>query len=420
MSKQKVKLPATFNRMFSASLVSHIADGLLATAAPLLAATLTHDPVLISGIAALVMLPWLLFGVPIGALLDRVNRRTFLALASVVKLGSAAAVSIFITTGVMNIWLLYLTTFLVGVSEVVSDTAMQSMVPQLLKQNQIETANSRMNLAQTILGQFVGTPLGGLLYAVAIWVPFAFNSLGFAVAALLLFLIPLNIRAQWDAAMVPEPKEPASFWQDIKFGVQYLYRDKLLLRLVVTTSAIGFLFNVSTSTSVLLLLKVLHLPEALFGVVITIEGVGAILGSLYAVRISKKFGRSRAMAFAITGSCLTTGLSGFMPNIITFVLCTMTFDFLIAVWNILLMSTYHEMIPNNLFSRIHGTRRTLVWGLMPVGAIVGGFIARIDLRSPYLATLIVGSAIAIISYRFISTLPQKSALAEDDGSLTIH
>lgn len=424
-----MRLGKSFDRLFGSALASHISDGLLATSAPLLATTLTKDPVLISGLAALLLLPWLLLGIPIGGLLDRINRRKALAFSAIVKLGSAAGISLAIATGTMNIWVLYLATFLIGAAEVVSDTAMQSMLPQLLKANQIETANSRLNIAQTVLGNFIGTPLGGLLYAVAIWIPFAANSLGFAVAAAFLLLIPIKIKSDWDSAMVSIVKERASFWQDIKFGVKYLWTDKMLLRLVVTTATIGFVFNVATSTFILFLLDVMYLPAEYFGLILAADGVAAILGSLCAPWFSRKYGRSRTLAFAIVISVFSTALSGFVPNLWWFIPLVLVDQFSLAVWNILLMSTYHELIPNHLFGRIHGTRRTLVWGMMPIGAIIGGFIAKVNLRAPYLVLLIVGGLVAVFSVKFIASLPQKNqdepaqnlteALPEDDRAGTI-
>jgi hypothetical protein len=77
---------------------------------------------------------------------------------------------------------------------------------------------------------------------------------------------------------------------------------------------------------------------------------------------------------------------------------------LITIWNVLLMATYHEIIPTELFGRIHGTRRTLVWGLMPIGALIGGLLAGIDLRLPLIVGGIACSILSLAGYRFITKL----------------
>jgi hypothetical protein len=75
-----------------------------------------------------------------------------------------------------------------------------------------------------------------------------------------------------------------------------------------------------------------------------------------------------------------------------------------AQWNILLMSTYHQIIPNELFGRIHGTRRTLVWGLMPIGSMVGGLLATIDLRAPMIIGGALSAAVALLGVPFVRSL----------------
>ena len=188
------KLGAPFNRLWGSTLSSHIADGILATAAPLLAATLTKDPVLISGLAATVMLPWLMFGIPIGGLIDRLDRRFVLAAAAVIRLTTAAILAWEVGQSTMTIWWLYVAAFVIGTTEVFSDTAMQSLMPQVLAKNQIERGNARVSVAHTVLQSFVGAPLGGALYAFAIWVPFFFNTIAYAVSALLIILVPVAVK----------------------------------------------------------------------------------------------------------------------------------------------------------------------------------------------------------------------------------
>jgi hypothetical protein len=86
---------------------------------------------------------------------------------------------------------------------------------------------------------------------------------------------------------------------------------------------------------------------------------------------------------------------------------TLLHGFFIAQWNILLMSTYHAMIPNEIFGRIHGTRRTLVWGLMPIGGLIGGFLGKIDITLPMIVGGIAATIIASTGIRFISSIKSE-------------
>ena len=400
-------LGPAFNRMWGASLLTNLADGVLLAAAPLLAVTLTKSPVLISAISALVMLPWLLFAIPIGAIVDRVDRRFLLAGANATRFIIAALIALAISTNTITIYWLLLATFLIGICEVIADTTSQSLIPQILDKSQYEKGNSRFQLSETVVQGFIGTPLSGFLYALAIYLPFVINSLGFLVAAVLAASIPVkflqDIRNEESVDKKPD------FMAEMKFGIDYLYHNKPLLRLVVTTASIGLCYSMATSTIILFLLNELNLKPSLFGLALTIQGSGAILGGLLAPKLSTKFGRSRVMAVCIFMSSLLMLLEGLSPNIYVFVGLAFIGSFVITNWNILLMSTYQSVIPGHLFGRIHGTRRTIVWGLMPFGSLLGGFIATGGLRLPLLIGGAIATLIALLSLRFLLHVGESAA-----------
>jgi len=98
-----------------------------------------------------------------------------------------------ISTDFITIYWLFLAAFLIGICEVASDTAAQSLIPVILEKKHYEHANSRISTAETVIQNFIGAPLSGFLYAIAIVLPFALNSLGFLVAAVFIFLIPATL-----------------------------------------------------------------------------------------------------------------------------------------------------------------------------------------------------------------------------------
>ena len=378
-----------------------MADGLLKTAAPLLATTLTKDPFWISTISALVMLPWLLFAIPIGGLVDRINRRHMLALANTIRLFAALLLAFTVGYDVITLPILLLAVFLFGVGEVIYDTTIQSMIPQVLETDQLDRGNARLQITGITLGEFVGAPLSGVLFAASIALPFFFGAAGILAAVLLVLTIPLN----YSNKPAPESKkEPTKFWADIRFGIRYLYEDKTLLRLVVLTSSIGFFFAASNSTMVLFLTETLDAPIALVGVLFATPAIGAIAGSIFTPKLSKRFGRTKIMAWSILGSSVLVFIQGFSPNYWVLAVLVTLGTAIITAWNILLMSTYHQIIPSELFGRIHGTRRTLVWGMMPIGSLLGGLVASVDLRLPFIAGGIACSILAISGFKFIVNL----------------
>jgi MFS family permease len=395
-----------FNRMWAASIISNLSDGILIAAAPLLAITLTDSTVLISAIGAMVMLPWLLFAIPIGVMVDRVDRRFILAGANATRSAVVGLLALLIATHHVTIYWLLVASFIIGVCEVAADTTSQSLIPPILEENNFEKGNSRLQISETVIQGFVGAPISGFIYAIAIALPFFINSLGLAVAALLALSIP--IKYLQDVRKDDVEKEKKKFVADMKFGIRYLYNEKVLRRLVVTTASIGVCYSMGTATMVLFIIKELELPKQLFGVILTIQSLGAISGAFMAPRLSKKFGRSTVMTFGITSSSAVLLINGFAPNIYFYVALATFGAFAVSQWNILLMATYQTVIPTELYGRIHGTRRTLVWGMMPLGSLLGGVLAHYSLRLPMFVGGAIASAIAFLSIGFLINIAETA------------
>jgi MFS family permease len=395
-----------FNRMWASSIISNLADGVMLAAVPLLAISLTDSPVLISLIGAMVMLPWLLFAIPIGAIVDRVDRRYILAGANASRSAVVGVLALLIALDHVTIFWLLAAAFIIGVCEVAADTTAQSLIPQILDEKDFEKGNSRLQISETVIQGFIGAPISGFIYALAIYLPFFINSLGFAISAI--FALSIPVKYLQDLRVEDTDKVPTHFIEDMKFGIAYLFNQKVLRRLVVTTATIGLCYSMGTATIVLFIIKELGLSEKYFGVIMAIQGVGAIAGSLVASRTSSKFGRSQVMTFAIVASSAVLLIQGFSPNIYIFVALATFGGFVISQWNILLMATYQTVIPKELYGRIHGTRRTLVWGAMPLGSLLGGVLANFSLRLPLYVGGALACVISIASIGFLLSIEKNS------------
>ena len=402
------KLGPAFNRLFSASVISNLSDGLLAVAAPLLAISLTKDPILISMLSAFVMLPWLLFAIPIGLIVDRSNKRLLITFTNSIRFITAGLVALAISTDTITIYWLLLATFLIGTCEVATDTAAQSLIPVILEKKNFEKANSRINIAETVIQNFIGAPLSGFLYATSIVLPFILNSLGFLVAAIFVLMIPAHLISNGSSAET-EDAEKKSFISEIKFGLNYLWNDRPLRRLVATTTSLGFFYSLSTSTLILFITETLEVQAKYFGVLMAGAGSGGVLGGILTPVLSKKFGRGSVLAVAIFISSITVLFQGISPNVWVFGVIGFISAFAITNWNILLMSCYQVLIPAELYGRIHGARRTFVWGVMPIGALLGGVIAHNGLRLPLIIGGTATTLISISAFTFVYRLGNQTS-----------
>jgi MFS family permease len=409
---QSVPLGHDFSRIWSASLITNLVDGVLRLAAPLLAVSLTEDPILIGALSALGLLPWLFFAIPIGAIVDRVDRRKALVLGNSLRAVITLFIAFAVSQGFINIWLLLISVFFFGICEVLVDTTSQAVLPQILDKSNYERGNSRLQISEVIVSQFAGAPLSGLLYAVSIALPFFFSTTGFILAGLLILLFPferaINVRKEGDTGQAK-----LGLKGDIKFALNYLYQDKQIFSIVVITTLLGFFYSLSNAIAPLFILKELNVSPALFGVVLAIQGVGALAGSIAAPMVSKYLGRGKALAINVFFASLLVIFMGLSPNAYFFVAVSVLMGFTISVWNILLMSLYQSLIPPELYGRIHGARRTIVWGLMPIGALLGGVIARGGLRLPFLIGGSIATLIAFFSYKHIKRIGDLSAEIPD-------
>lgn len=102
-------------------------------------------------------------------------------------------------------------------------------------------------------------------------------------------------------------------------------------------------------------------------------------------------------------------VTGLAPNAVVYVVISVVIGFTISTWNILLMSLYQSLIPSHLYGRIHGARRTIVWGLMPLGSVIGGFVAKGGLRLPFLIGGVIATSISILAFTTVMRIGNQSA-----------
>ena len=366
------------------------------------------------------LLPWLFFAVIIGTLADRIDRKKLLVYSNLVRALVVAAMALAISSGVMTIYLLLALIFIAGACEVSIDTTAQSMIPELLEKDQLERGNSRLYIAETVISQFIGSPLSGFLYAIAVVLPFYSASAGYLIAlALLVFMPYQNAKRSSEKSQNSSSgdESAARFVDELKFGIRYLFTHQRLRQLVLITTILGFLFSASSATAALFMVKELGLDPRYFGVVLAIQGVGGVAGGLIANRLSTRFTRGKTLAATMILATTLIVAIGLVPNIYLFTLVATVAGLASTIWNILLMSTYQVLIPNHLYGRIHGARRTIVWGLMPIGAFLGGVIATGGLRLPFIICGCIGVIVAIRALPFVIKVANSTISEEESEAI---
>jgi MFS family permease len=388
-------LGTTFWRMYAATGSSDLADGIGRTALPLAAAAYTRDPVTVSGLVTFSFLPWLLLALPSGALVDRIDRRVAMAAANLVRMLAVGALTAMLLAGAGTIALLYAVAFVLGAAETVYDSAVRALLPQVVVRDQLDRANSLITVEESLGQTFLGAPLGSALFAVAIALPFVLNATGFLIAVGLILTVRGNYRPVRTAAA-------KSVRADIAEGVRWLRGHQLLRGLTMISAATAFSNTIASGVLVLYVLEVLRLPSGGFGLVLLVGGAGGLAGGLATPPLTRILGRAVMLTGGAAVCAVATCLMAFTRN--GFVAAGL---FAVAaagvmVWNVLTMSLRQALIPSELFGRVQGAYRTLVWGGIPLGSLTGGVLAGwLGIRSVFLVAGAIMLALAVALGRLL-------------------
>lgn len=413
MRERKPGLGPAFGNLFTSNLASSLGDGIARTAAPLLAVRLTDDPLLVSGIAALAMLPWLLFAVPAGIIIDRIDRRTALALANGGRAVLAGGLVALAATDSLTIWWLYAVIFLYGIGETIYDGAIRAVVPSIVNRSNLPRANSRIEAGELVVQNFLSGPFTSALFAVSVLIPLGANALVYAGAVVLAILLPRAAAGTHLQAAAASGARVA-WHRQFADGFRFILASRMLTTLLALSTFIGLCYSAATASFVLYLLDRLALPEALFGVFMLTGAIGGIIGSMIAQRLKERWGAGTAMAVANVVSTVSFLFIGLVPTLWAAGMGFFVSSAAVLVWNVHVMSLRQSVIPSRLLGRVHGSWRTVLWGTMPLGSLIGGALGRIDLTVPFIVGGGLATVAALVFFRFLRSLPNPEDVDNGD------
>ncbi len=355
--------------LLTSSAASHLGDGIGKVALPLLATTLTHDPVLIAGLSATQFLPWLLFAAVAGALVDRIDRRRAMIAANSVRAVAVGVLAVLVTAGGMTIWMIYLTALVIGTAETVADSAANALIPAVVGDGSLDAANSKLQACEIVGQTFLGGPVGGAAFALFAAFPFFLNSAGFAIAAVVLLGLAGTYRAR------PDPHaQPTKLRAELAEGLRWLRGRPLLLRLVAVAGVLSLISELAQAQLVLYAIDDLHLSDATFGLFAFVGGIGGLIGAGVAPRLVRRSGRRAVLIGGILCCGAGFGGMGLIRQPVAGAALFGLFAAAIVAVNVVLATARHTLVPGELLGRVLGVWRTVVWGAIPVGALLGGVL----------------------------------------------
>jgi len=396
---RKKPLGRDFRKLWSAAVFSNLADGLGRTAVPLVAVTLSSDPFVISVLTALAFVPWLVFGLPAGMIVDRIDRRYVMASANIIRGGVALWLAILGASGSLTLWALFVGTLVFGLGETLFDNATNAVIPGVVERDQLDRANGWVQAAQVTVDSFIATPIAGVLFAVSLALPLWIGSFGYLVPVALALLLPLSAARSLRTPLDTASTEPAR--TSTRGALAYLWRHRYLRSMVVFTSFTGSALSFAQAALILFFLDTMAVPVAAIGFVTAGIGIGALCGSLLAPQLVARWGRGPVMFGAIFSGGVGLLLTGLAPSVWTAVPAFALGACAVSVWNVPWGSLRQQIVPPEIFGRVLGVIRTLTWGLFPVATLLGGLVARIDLRLPFLVGGAATAVVALIGTRLL-------------------
>ncbi|MGW1776889.1 MFS transporter [Streptomyces sp. NPDC002104] len=405
MSTDIRKFPTGFGRLWTAQTVSSLGDGVTHAALPLIALTLTRDPMALAVVTAAGTLPWLLFGLLGGALVDRWDRRRTMWIADAARAALLAVPVAAAALDLLSIPLLGAVAFLLGIGGLFFDTAATAYLPDLLGRDSalLERANSRLRGAQTAASGFAGPPAGSALLALGRAVPLLADAVSFAVSAVLVRSLPRVPR--------PVPQARESLLRQARAGASYVFRDRLLLGLALRPAVGNIAFIAVETVLALFAHDRLGIGAFGFGLLLTAEATGGLLGAAIASFLGRRLGTGTALTCtaAVEGLAVLGLATSGNPYVagLTLAVCGAG----MGATMVLAPSLRQSVVPSHLMGRVASTSRMLSMCAAPFGAFLGGWLATAyDVRTPLYAASGLLLAMTAITANMTSNRRVEAAL----------
>lgn len=270
-----------FRWLFAASTASNLGDGVLLTAGPLLVASLTRDPLAVSMAVFAQRLPWLLFGLIAGSVVDRVDRRKLVMGADAARAVVLIVLFALLITDHISLLSVYAAFFLLGTAETFVDNAASTLSVAVVPRAHLGTANSRLLGTSMITNQMAGPPLGAALFTVATGLAFG------AYAVLLLLAVVLTSRMRLPLRQ-PRPTG-VSMRKEIREGTVWLWRHAPVRTLALMITIFNVTYGAVVGLYVLYAQERLEVGDLGFGVLMSMVAIGAVLGSALYSRLERRF-----------------------------------------------------------------------------------------------------------------------------------
>lgn len=408
---RRAPLGRDFAGLWAATGAANLADGFALFVLPLLAVDLRAPAGAVAGVTVAMTAGWPVFGLTAGLIVDRLDRRRLLLAVNTGRAVILGALALLTATGRLSLPALYVAAFALGVGETLVDTGLTAMVPAAVAPGALGRANARIEATQNVANQFVGPPLAGLIATVGLaWV------LTGAAGGYLLALLGLTLMAGRFRPVPARVAERAT-WRQALDGLGVIWSTATLRTLTAVTAAMNVVW--AAWTAVFVLYAVTPGPMALtrpaYGVLLTCMAAGGVAGSLAVEPLRRRSGTKAVLTLDLIGTFLLVAVPAATTSPWLIGPAMVVAGAGSAVWRVIVNSIRQAIVTDDLLGRVYASSRLISWGVLPLGAALGGMIAEWrSVRTVF--AVAAAAALALVGVFWRHTRASDLAVLDHDGA----
>jgi MFS family permease len=408
-----------FRLLWGGESVSELGSQISLLAIPLLAVRTLHATTFEMGLlTAASTAAFLIVGLPAGVWVDRVRRRRLMIGADLGRVLALGSIPIAAAVGGLTLVQLFVVTLVSGVLTVFFDVAYQSYLPALVGRKHLVEGNAKLTGSAQVAAVAGPSVAGGLVQAIGSSAAVAVDSASFLVSAVAVGAI----RSPEPRPTVPEGGHPRLV-VGIAEGLRFVFGNALLRAIAATTSTSNLFSGVAAAVEIVFLVRQVHASPGVIGLLFALGGVGGVAGAFAAGPIARRLGGARATIIGIAGSVGALLIPLTMPGagLLYFGFGFLMVSFSATVYNVNQVSFRQRLCPDRLLGRMNATMRFVVWGVLPIGALIGGILGAVFGLRTTLWIGALGQALAGIwllasPMRGLRDFPDAPPEAEQDGA----
>ena len=386
------RLGRPFRWLWSAAISNQAADGIAIAAGPLLVASQTRDPLLVSFALLAEYLPTLLFGLIGGTVADRVDRKRMVVVVNLCRVVVLVVLVAAIVTGAASIVLILAALFLLGTAEVFADSASSTLLPSVVPREHLGVANSRFMGSSLLTNQLLLPPVGAFLFALGAAIPFAANAVLVLLGAVLITRVVVS--TQHVVA------QRGSIRSDMADGIRWLVGHPPMRTLALTIFTFNITFGAAWSVLVLYASERLGMSEVGFGLLTTAMAIGGIVGVTMYGRLERRFSLADIMRVGLLIETFTHLVLALTTSAAVAIATMVVFGGHAFIWATTSETVRQRAVPNEMLGRVGGVYRIAIVGGTVVGTPIGGLLARtFGITAPFWFGFIGSALLVTILWR---------------------